>query len=79
MAERQNPGLGGLDLDTFTRGVEPPFEVWEGDHTALVHVLWSAKHDGLTLEKNDAEIANMIMHSRWLAAREHAAKEQGRD
>lgn len=36
-----------LDLDTIEKGTEPPFEAWEGDHTALVHVLWSAEHDHL--------------------------------
>lgn len=42
-----------LDLDTVERGTDGPFENWEGDHTALVHVLWSAKHDGLIAERPD--------------------------
>ena len=28
-----------LDNDTRQKGTEGPFEPWEGDHTALVHVL----------------------------------------
>jgi hypothetical protein len=58
-----------LDNDTRQKGVEGPFEAWEGDHTALVHVLWAAKHDGLTLAKDFDEIASMILSSRFLAAR----------
>lgn len=42
-----------LDLDTVEKGIEGPFESWESDHTALVHVLWSAKHDGLVAERPD--------------------------
>lgn len=56
------------DLDTRTKGTEPPFAYYEGDHTALVHVLWAAKHEGLTLEADADEIASIIAHSRWLAA-----------
>ena len=71
--------FGGLDLDTFERGTEPPFDDWEGDHTALVHVLWSAKHEGLTLDTDCDAIASMVMQSRWLAKQRHdAAGEQGR-
>lgn len=36
-----------VDLDTAQDGTAPPFQPWEHDHTALVHVLWSAKHDAL--------------------------------
>ena len=62
-----------LDNDTLQKGIEGPYEAWEGDHTALVHVLWAAKHDGLTLEKDFDTIASMILHSRFLAARtQHA-------
>lgn len=64
----------GLDNDTNERGTTGPFNAWEGDHTALVHVLWHAKHRGLDLAKDDAEIASMILHSRWLAAQINAAK-----
>lgn len=64
------------DLDTEMNGVEGPYEHWEGDHTALVHVLWSAKNDGLTLERDADEIASMILRSRWRAAdlAEHLAR-----
>jgi len=58
-----------IDTDTLANGVEGPFETWEGDHTALVHVLWAAKHAGLTLQSDCDEIASMVMHSRFLAAR----------
>lgn len=57
-----------LDNDTRQFGVEPPFKDWEHDHTGLVHVLWAAKHRGLSLSSDTDEIASMIMHSRWLAA-----------
>lgn len=57
------------DNDTLRKGAEPPFEPWEGDHTALVHVLWAAKHDGLTLADDCDEIASMVLRSRFLAAR----------
>lgn len=62
-----------VDVDTYKKGVEPPFEYWERDHTALVHVLWGAKHEGLTLKDNADEIATRILRSRWLAAQRHHA------
>lgn len=40
-----------VDLDTYEKGTDGPYEHWEGDHTALVHVLWGAKHDGLIAER----------------------------
>ena len=58
----------GLDNDTVEFGTEGPYETWDLDHTALVHVLWNAKHRGLTLAKDFDKIASLIMHSRWLAA-----------
>lgn len=58
-----------LDNDTKQKGVEGPFERWEGDHTAFVHVLWSAKHLGLTLEKDFDAITSMLLRSRAMAAR----------
>ncbi len=61
------------DNDTFQYGTKPPFQYWEHDHTALVHVLWSARHQGLNLKDNADEIAEMILCSRWLAARQHKA------
>lgn len=57
-----------LDPDTLTKGTSGPFDYWESDHTALVHVLWNARHLGLSLEDNDSEIAALILHSRWAAA-----------
>jgi hypothetical protein len=64
-----------LDTDTRQYGTDPPFRDWEHDHTGLVHVLWAAKHRGLTLEKDTDAIATMIMHSRWL----HAQRAHYRD
>lgn len=47
---------------------------WDSDHTALVHVLWSARHKGLTLDRAD-ELASQIMQSRWMkAVRIHAVE-----
>jgi hypothetical protein len=61
------------DLDTRQLGTDGPFAVWESDHTALVHVLWQAKRNGLTLEADADEIARLITTSRWMAARENKA------
>lgn len=44
------------DLDTIEKGTDGPFQDWEADHTALVHVLWSAKHDGLIAERPSREL-----------------------
>lgn len=69
--------FNGLDLDTFERGTEPPFDPWEDDHTGLVHVLWSAQSDGLIARDADcARLATMIMRSRWLAATRFRAKSE---
>jgi hypothetical protein len=65
------------DPDTLQHGTRPPFKDWESDHTALVHVLWSAAHQGLTLDDAD-EIAHMVLGSRWMAAREHQAADAAR-
>lgn len=62
------------DLDTQQKGTDGPFEPWEGDHTALVHVLWAAQRAGLTLAGDADEIASMILRSRALAARTAAAR-----
>lgn len=67
-----------IDVDTFQEGTEPPFEYWESDHTALVHVLWSAKNQGLTLKSDYDEIAHMILNSRWMAARENRVRTESR-
>ena len=49
-----------------------PFQPWESDHTALVHVLWTAKYNNLDIANNADEIAEIITHSRWLAAHDAA-------
>jgi hypothetical protein len=46
---------------------------YDSDHTALVHVLWDARIDGLSLDDAD-EIASRIMRSKWIkAVRLHVA------
>lgn len=40
---------------------------WDNDHTALVHVLWAAEREGLTLADADA-LAAKIMQSKWMKA-----------
>jgi hypothetical protein len=57
-----------VDTDTKAKGVDGPYSDWEMDHTGLVHILWAAKHAGLTLEGDADKIASMVMRSRWLAA-----------
>jgi hypothetical protein len=57
-----------LDVDTLQKGTEGPFEDWEGDHTALVHILWHARWDGLDLAADAEVLADRIMRSRWIAA-----------
>lgn len=52
------------------------FRPWDGDHTALVHVLREARNKRLSLSADDdqEQLAEMILNSHWLAAREaHAA------
>ena len=61
--------MSKLDLDTRQRGTEAPFEAWEGDLTAFVHVLWDARREGFTLAENADEIASMLLRSRAMAAR----------
>lgn len=65
--------LAGVDNDTAEYGTSGPFEPWESDHTALVHVLWAARRRGLSLEDDADQIASMILRSRWAAARADAA------
>lgn len=58
-----------IDNDTWQYGgTAGPFKPWEHDHTALVHVLWAAKHEGWTLQDDCDKIAGLILRSRWLAA-----------
>src|SRR4051794_33729202 len=40
---------------------------YDSDHTALVHVLWSARDEGLSLSDADA-LASHIMRSKWMRA-----------
>ncbi|GEL48578.1 hypothetical protein CHO01_36940 [Cellulomonas hominis] len=39
-------------------------QAWQGDHTALVHVLWAARHKGMTLAGAD-ELASFIRRSEY--------------
>lgn len=48
--------------DTHTSDGLP--EAWQGDHTALVHVLWGAAAAGLTLEDAD-DLARFIRRSQY--------------
>lgn len=70
--------MSELDLDTRQRGTEAPFEAWEGDLTAFVHVLWDARRQGLTLADNADEIASMLLRSRAMAARTAMAVDKHR-
>lgn len=64
---------------TAPHGDQPgTFRPWEGDHTDLVHVLWAARREGLSLSKTPDELAEKILNSRWLAAREAHAVERAR-
>lgn len=58
----------GYDSDTVQFGTDGPFQPWEGDSTALVHVLWNTRHRGLTLKDDGPAIADMIVASRCVAA-----------
>ncbi len=62
------------DRNTIERGVEPPFEPWEADSTALRHVLISVLADGYRFERDADVIAGIILRSRWLAATKHFAQ-----
>lgn len=66
-------GVLGRDVDTLARGTSPPFDDWEHDHTGLVHVLWQARREGLSLDGDEDEIASLILNSRWAAAYRAAA------
>lgn len=48
---------------------------YDSDHTALVHVLWAAERDGVTIKDAD-ELASRIMESKWMRAVKQHAKEQ---
>ena len=62
------------------RRTDDPIQPYDSDHTALVHVLWDARRDGVTIEDAD-ELASRIMRSRWMqAVQVHAVeKDQTRD
>lgn len=65
-----------IDPDSYFKGLDGPFDYWEDDFTALVHVLWSAEHHGLTLQGDAEEVARTILRSRWLAASKARAAAQ---
>ncbi len=44
------------------------FNLWDSDHTALVHVLWCCTFDGLTLKDDFDAVASRILQSDWYAA-----------
>lgn len=54
---------------------------YDSDHTALVHVLWSAQHDGLIPKDTKCDdLAQKIMTSRWfMAVKLHAAEAKLRE
>jgi hypothetical protein len=59
-------------MDSEPTGTMQP---WDSDHTALVHVLWTAESKGLTIRDAD-ELASHIMQSKWMhAVKFHAANE----
>lgn len=49
---------------------------WDGDHTALVHVLWDCRHDGLTLKDDPDKVAARIHRSRWMDAVRRDARDE---
>lgn len=55
------------------RAVE--IQPWDSDHTALVHVLWSAQRKGLSISDAD-ELASHIMQSEWMEAALAHARER---
>lgn len=50
-------------------------EPWDSDHTALVHVLWDARRGGIGVS-DPAELASLIMRSKWMRAVRQHAKER---
>lgn len=56
-----------MSADTPVTGQAQIPEVWRADHTALVHVLWEAKHAGLSLDDAD-ELARLIRSSEYQRA-----------
>lgn len=41
---------------TQTSPATKPAQIWEGDHTALVHVLWDAVNEGLIPRGTDCDV-----------------------
>lgn len=78
MSTLATPPLG-RDTDTRTKGTEPPFDHWEHDNTGLVHVLWQARREGLSLDGDEDEIASLILNSRWAAAYQAAGQTHSPD
>ncbi|MFE6966881.1 hypothetical protein ACFVAJ_17355 [Agromyces sp. NPDC057679] len=66
-----------VDRATAEKGHDGPFDPWEKDHTALVHVLWDCKADGLNLHGDFDEIATRIRQSRWMTAQRDDAIQTG--
>ena len=45
------------------------FKPWESDHTALVHVLWGLRDEGVIGRDVDCDtLASRIMQSEWMQA-----------
>lgn len=66
----------GHDNDTVQYGLEGPFEPWESDHTALVHVLWHARDKGWTLQDNADDLASLIRNSRFMEAMKDTVRQE---
>jgi hypothetical protein len=78
---QHDQSVQNTDTDTAFKGRKGPYEPWEGDHTALVHVLWSARNAGLDLDSGEDvdKIASMILHSRWFYAAQQYREPAGND
>jgi hypothetical protein len=49
---------------------------WDSDHTALVHVLWAARREGILPREVDYDLLaqHIMTHGKWMrAVRLHAA------
>jgi hypothetical protein len=60
-----------VERQRMTDDIQP----YDSDHTALVHVLWDAQREGMTIRDADA-LAEHIMASKWMQAVEAHAKAQ---
>jgi hypothetical protein len=70
VSSRHGSDLSGSHPMLEREQVEP----WDSDHTALVHVLWASRREGLSLDDFD-ELASRIMRSKWM----HAVRLHARD